>query len=421
MKILPKNKKVLQIKNREEGEVINFLNITKWVKAAAAKKGGGGGGGKGRKGGKGGGGGKGGSKGGKGGRRGMVIDGDSSGKEKRRQRRKQERETKKAGKNAYNRRFLTINEKKKHQEEEPFKEEEEESPPPQKLQKLPSKPQPPKALKKRSNESVIAKGDDKKKRKVMFNFKHDVEGESSIEEETVEEPEPQDTIEEEEEEEEHEEQEESEEDIEIEAETETETETPPPVASKGTYIPPALRAKQSTGPKEQMSIKLRSLLNKVTLDNLPHVAKDAAKIADTVSKHDFTEEFSTLIISSVCDPIRLVSTFIFPYAALVKVLTATIGDSVSASLFSYLCTALNKFIEEGERTKAINAILLFVHLHAVQVTDSTLIYSIVRYLAKHTDKELYIELLMILISVGGQQLRSENANAFKRSSKLCAG
>eukprot|EP01059_Diplonema_ambulator_P017565 TRINITY_DN2957_c0_g1_i1.p1 TRINITY_DN2957_c0_g1~~TRINITY_DN2957_c0_g1_i1.p1 ORF type:complete len:720 (+),score=246.29 TRINITY_DN2957_c0_g1_i1:30-2162(+) len=188
-------------------------------------------------------------------------------------------------------------------------------------------------------------------------------------------------------------------------------EEPRPTVSA--YVPPSLRGKMAGSPADELRNKIKAQLNKISLDNLKYVVKDIAELSKGVSLSEFYTALAKGLIGSVCDPIRLTSAFIFPYAACVKIVTAMVNDSVSAWVCAYLCDALSTFISTNDRTKAINAILFFAHLHATHVTDSTLIYSIIKMLCKSLREELSTELLVILVSVDGGILRSENQTALR--------
>ena len=195
----------------------------------------------------------------------------------------------------------------------------------------------------------------------------------------------------------------------------------PPPAEKPkpqAYVPPSLREKNEISPKEKLITEIKSIINRLSPDTIKFCSQEIITLnsKSELSRFDFSQSFNDIIIESICDQVRLVSSFIFPYSALIKIVSASLGEMFSAELCASLCCALQKQIVSSQRNRAINSILLLSHLHATKVTDSILVYSVIRMLSKFKNsdtKELQLELLLVLISVGGMQLKTDNATALK--------
>eukprot|EP01060_Flectonema_neradi_P003166 TRINITY_DN12024_c0_g1_i1.p1 TRINITY_DN12024_c0_g1~~TRINITY_DN12024_c0_g1_i1.p1 ORF type:complete len:740 (+),score=126.84 TRINITY_DN12024_c0_g1_i1:35-2221(+) len=192
----------------------------------------------------------------------------------------------------------------------------------------------------------------------------------------------------------------------------------PAVSKPQAYVPPSLRAKGEASPKDKLMTDLKSIINRLSADTIKYCAQEIIDLNSktTLSRFEFSQALNTIMITSICDQVRLVSSFIFPYSALIKVVSASLGESFSAELCASLCCALRDQLSSGERNRSINSILFLSHLHATKVTDATLVYSVIRKLSKFKNpatKELQLELLLVLISVGGAQLKADSATALK--------
>ncbi|ORX45943.1 hypothetical protein BCR36DRAFT_414255 [Piromyces finnis] len=234
--------------------------------------------------------------------------------------------------------------------------------------------------------------------------------------------------EEEDEEEEEEEEEEDDDEDEGEGDKKTATEVTPSATQK--YIPPHLR-KQQASEKSEEYIRLKriiqGLLNRLSDNNIESIVMEIEQHYRNNSRHDVTEIIIDLILNYISEGVNMNESFILTYAAFLAAIYNIIGMEIGATFVQTTVEKFNKLYdnylisnidaEESEdamaiRKKCINIITFISYIYNFQVVSCILVYDIIKQ-SIHNFSELDVEVLLKIVKLSGNQLRSDDPLSLK--------
>ncbi|EGF80076.1 hypothetical protein BATDEDRAFT_88499 [Batrachochytrium dendrobatidis JAM81] len=195
-------------------------------------------------------------------------------------------------------------------------------------------------------------------------------------------------------------------------------------AEIGKYIPPYLR--KQTNSKSEQYIRVRrqiqGLLNRLTDTTLESIVLSIEEVFRNNSRHDVTEIITDIMLNYVGDQANILDSFIATYAGLIAAIFNTVGIEFGAHFIQTLTekfdSARTKYIESSHDhadeidKQCTNFSMLLAMLYNFGVVSCVLLYDIIR-MSISCLSELDVEVLLRILRLGGQQLRSDDPTALK--------
>eukprot|EP00842_Homolaphlyctis_polyrhiza_P006315 jgi/Hompol1/6685/HPOL_002820-RA len=192
----------------------------------------------------------------------------------------------------------------------------------------------------------------------------------------------------------------------------------------GKYVPPHLRNQPATKSEQYLRLKrqIQGLLNRLSDANLVSIVSGIEEAYRTNPRHDVTEIITDIMLSYVGSQANMLDSFIATYAGLIAALYSVAGVDFGAHFVQSLCEQFDAsrtlFLkaqhEEKEETnkKCTNFATLLAMLYNFEVVSCVLIYDIVRISIEGLS-ELDVEVLLRILRLSGQQLRTDDPTALK--------
>ncbi|KAJ3124246.1 suppressor of glycerol defect [Nowakowskiella sp. JEL0407] len=266
------------------------------------------------------------------------------------------------------------------------------------------------------------------------------EVEDVTEDENEENEEDEEQLEEEDDDEMHSHEESNDEDFESEEENEQYTDAKDsetqPISSEtaAKYVPPHLRNKNGSESKSESYMRLKrqlqGLINRLSDANMESIVNSIDELYRNNSRHDMTEIITETILNVVSDHANLLDSFVLTYAGFISCIFHVIGSDIGATITQTILEQYDKAHTEtikmltaenngeinesveAQSKKSTNLISLVACLYNLEVVSSVLVYDIVREAIKGFT-ELDVEILLKLIKLSGQQMRSDDPTALK--------
>eukprot|EP00667_Euglena_gracilis_P004248 EG_transcript_4265 len=181
------------------------------------------------------------------------------------------------------------------------------------------------------------------------------------------------------------------------------------------YVPPQLRKASATEDKVQrLRMSLRSLFNKLSEGNLASILQQLLDLQATAqqSRHDFTQAVCDVMLDCTVEDVRLTHMIMYPFAAIVRALQLLQGNEVAAHCLRQAALRFQAHLAQGQRHQAYNALYLLCALYTFHVIESRLIYGVIHLLALG-DREIHVELLLLVLKACGPGLRTDDPTALQ--------
>ncbi|XP_062515186.1 nucleolar MIF4G domain-containing protein 1-like [Corticium candelabrum] len=190
----------------------------------------------------------------------------------------------------------------------------------------------------------------------------------------------------------------------------------PSVAVK--YLPPHLRKSEAN--RESLTLQrlqrvLRGLVNRLSEHNVKLIAGEVESLFRENSHNDMSSSLTECLLDSCVKLSHVGDQILMESILLLGLVCHNEGVEVGYFFLESLAKKLEHTYEEDKKkaTKATaNIVMLFAFLYTLQMIDCCLIYDLVRKFVA-SFHELDIELLLMLLSLIGPQLRKDDPRALK--------
>lgn len=187
------------------------------------------------------------------------------------------------------------------------------------------------------------------------------------------------------------------------------------------YVPPTRRGAPAAAPEvkqdseavQRMRRAFKGSLNKLTESTLPHVSQEIQLVFLKNSRAEASEVFTDELLNLVNTPQPLQQVLYTVYAGLVANLYLSVGLTFAAHFVQVLVELI--FAPRTTANKS-NLTNLLVELYSFHIVSSRLIYDFMKRMLtdiSSTESLSEVELLLIVIRSGGNQLRSDDPVALK--------
>lgn len=187
------------------------------------------------------------------------------------------------------------------------------------------------------------------------------------------------------------------------------------------YVPPTRRGAPAAAPEvkqdseavQRMRRAFKGSLNKLTESTLPHVSQEIQLVFLKNSRAEASEVFTDELLNLVNTPQPLQQVLYTVYAGLVANLYLSVGLTFAAHFVQVLVELI--FAPQTTANKS-NLTNLLVELYSFHIVSSRLIYDFMKRMLtdiSSTESLSEVELLLIVIRSGGNQLRSDDPVALK--------
>lgn len=185
------------------------------------------------------------------------------------------------------------------------------------------------------------------------------------------------------------------------------------------YVPPALRRKLAAESAE-MSAEIIALqraikgpLNKLSESNLGAIVNEISALYLNNPRQAVTETLTTILLESVIQQGRLLTTFVLLHATLIVAIYRLQGVDCGAYFVQTLIEKYEKFKADSTKSKeALNSASLLSSIFTFQLVSSKLLFDIIKELISDLS-ETNADLLLKIIRTSGNQMRSEDPAALK--------
>lgn len=191
------------------------------------------------------------------------------------------------------------------------------------------------------------------------------------------------------------------------------------------YVPPSKRLEASSDTEIVTRIKrqLQGLLNRLSEANLLSILKDVETVLNNNARQYVISSLIDLLMALLCDRTILLDTFIILHAGFITALYKVIGSHFGAQFLERFVTDFLRFYEPQKQSSSLNGdvpgtkepsnlIALLADLYSFQMITSQIVYDHLKLLLIDLS-DLNAELLLRLIKSCGPQLRKENPAALK--------
>lgn len=203
--------------------------------------------------------------------------------------------------------------------------------------------------------------------------------------------------------------------------SESDSESDSEDADENPYVPPTRRGapevapavKQDSEAVQRMRRAFKGSLNKLTESTLPHVSQEIQLVFLKNSRAEASEVFTDELLKLVDTPQPLQQVLYTVYAGLVANLYLSVGLTFAAHFVQVLVELI--FAPQSTHNKS-NLTNLLVELYSFHIVSSRLIYDFMKRMLNDissTESLSEVELLLIIIRSGGNQLRTDDPVALK--------
>jgi nucleolar MIF4G domain-containing protein 1 len=191
---------------------------------------------------------------------------------------------------------------------------------------------------------------------------------------------------------------------------------PKSTPKSGVYIPPALRAKMAGADSAlvQMSRELRGHINRLSDSNIDTIFELVESLFSKYPRKAVNEELVKLLLDDCAASIGGASVFTFAptYAALTMMLHLTVGAEIGGNVVQGTARELQQRLVLNDMAVLRNLLLMFINFYNYSVIHCSMVYDIIRQLAKHLNEQ-NVDLLVLVIQKCGAQLRKDDPTAIK--------
>lgn len=185
------------------------------------------------------------------------------------------------------------------------------------------------------------------------------------------------------------------------------------------YVPPALRRKLAAEASE-MSAEMMALqraikgpLNKLSESNLGAIVNEISALYLNHPRQAVTETLTTILLESVVQQGRLLTTFVLLHATLIVAIYRLQGVDCGAYFVQTLIQQYEAFKADPTKSKeALNSASLLSSIFTFQLVSSKLLFDIIKELINDLS-ETNADILLKVIRSSGNQMRSEDPAALK--------
>ena len=185
------------------------------------------------------------------------------------------------------------------------------------------------------------------------------------------------------------------------------------------YMPPHLRQSAESSKQNESVQKLhrvvRGLVNRLSESNVRLIAKEVEQLYQENSRNNMNRTLSDCLFASCVSTSHVGDQVLMDSMLLLGLTHTCVGVEVSSYFLERLAKKLEAVLEHNRRkpTKApLNIVLLFAFLYTLDIIHCCLVYDLVRKFVA-SFQELDIELLLMLLSWVGPQLRRDDPCALK--------
>ncbi|KAK4613486.1 Suppressor of glycerol defect protein 1 [Fulvia fulva] len=185
------------------------------------------------------------------------------------------------------------------------------------------------------------------------------------------------------------------------------------------YVPPSMRKAPSSDEEvlKQLRRQLQGLLNRLSEANLISILQSVQEVYTNNARQYVTSTLVDLLRGLVCDPAVLNDTFLILHAGFAASLHRTVGTDFGAQMLEAIAQAFDEHYSKdasAEGKQALNLLAFLANLYTLNAISSDILFDYIRMLLERENfSENSTELLVRVIRVSGQQLRSDDPTALK--------
>ncbi|KAI9333948.1 hypothetical protein DFJ73DRAFT_853544 [Zopfochytrium polystomum] len=196
-----------------------------------------------------------------------------------------------------------------------------------------------------------------------------------------------------------------------------------PVSTASKYVPPHLRGKPTTQSEQLLRLRrqMQGVLNRLSDANLESIVNSIEEGFRNNPRHDMTQVITEIITSFVSDHANLLESFVATHSALIACIFNTIGLDFGAHLVQHVVELFEKTAssfdnkddeDESSSKRMLNLATFISSLYNIGVIGCPLMYDVIRMCLARM-KEVDVEVLLRVLRVSGQKLRSDDPSSLK--------
>jgi nucleolar MIF4G domain-containing protein 1 len=179
----------------------------------------------------------------------------------------------------------------------------------------------------------------------------------------------------------------------------------------GKYIPPHARRDAPSKLKRQ----LQGLINRLNDSNMESIIHGVMNSMGGNSRNEMTTLLTELLLKSIEDG-RLTTEFASTTASFISILFNLIGNFITKKGMEFGAHFIQEIIKQilhvENSKRCLNCVTLLAFLYNYNVISCILVYDLIRESIKSLN-ELNVEIILLLVKISGNQLRSDDPSALK--------
>jgi nucleolar MIF4G domain-containing protein 1 len=178
------------------------------------------------------------------------------------------------------------------------------------------------------------------------------------------------------------------------------------------YVPPHLRKAQGAMDENRLRLQrqIKGLINRLSDSNMESILSELDVVYQSHSRHDVTDVLTDFLLETVGDTAKLIDSFVQTHAALIACLYNSVGVEFGSHLIE---KCVGQIADDTLETKKRgNLITLIGYLYLFDVLTCVMVYDYVRDAISRLE-EIDVEVLLRLLRICGQKLRSDDPSALK--------
>ncbi|EME42783.1 hypothetical protein DOTSEDRAFT_155796 [Dothistroma septosporum NZE10] len=185
------------------------------------------------------------------------------------------------------------------------------------------------------------------------------------------------------------------------------------------YVPPSMRKAPSSDEEvlKQLRRQLQGQLNRLSEANLISILQAVQEVYTNNARQYVTSTLVELLRGLVCDIAVLNDTFLILHAGFAAALYRTVGTDFGAQMLEAIVQAFDQHYSRDAATEgkqALNLLAFLANLYTLNAISADILFDYIRMLLERENfSENSTELLVRVIRVSGQQLRSDDPTALK--------
>ncbi|XP_043229097.1 nucleolar MIF4G domain-containing protein 1-like [Amphibalanus amphitrite] len=194
-------------------------------------------------------------------------------------------------------------------------------------------------------------------------------------------------------------------------------------AAPARYIPPALRAQQLASSADerarraQLRRRLQGQLNRLSAASARGVLALLEELYASHSRHDTSQTLTELVHEACVSPAAVrPDRMVMEHVLLLAALHANVGSEVGAHFLLMTAQRFHKLLMDEQRdseSKELDClVMLLAHLYTFRVTDSTVIYDILKIMVERFSPK-DVELILTVLRSVGFTMRKDDPAALK--------